>query len=140
LRLRGAGSRTMAAGLRVMILMAEDRPAWARRMYNERKARGWSQDDAISAMRAHSARQLPGNASLLRQYKRWEAGEITPNEFYQPIIAETFGTVTHAMFPVAPRRDADGSSLLPLPDCPGPVRTRQGRPWPQGNRIRRAAW
>ena len=35
--------------------MAEDRPAWARRMYNERQARGWSQADAIRAMRAHSA-------------------------------------------------------------------------------------
>ena len=58
--------------------MAEDRPAWARRMYNERQARGWSQADAIRAMRAHSAKELPGNASLLRQYKRWEAGEITP--------------------------------------------------------------
>ena len=34
--------------------MADDRPAWARRMYNERQARGWSQADAIRAMRAHS--------------------------------------------------------------------------------------
>jgi tetratricopeptide (TPR) repeat protein len=93
------------------ILMAEDRPAWARRMYNERQARGWSQADAIRAMRAHSAKELPGNASLLRQYKRWEAGEITPKEFYQPIIAETFGTVRHAMFPVAPKRDADADVL-----------------------------
>ena len=25
-------------------------------------------------------------------------------------------------------------------DCPGPGRTRQGRLWPQGNRIRRVAW
>ena len=76
--------------------MADDRPAWARRMYNERQARGWSQADAIRAMRAHSAKELPGTSSLLRQYKRWEAGEVTPREFYQPVIAETFGTVTHA--------------------------------------------
>jgi hypothetical protein len=27
-------------------------------------------------------------------------------------------------------------SLLPPPDCPRPVRTRQGRLWPQGNRTR----
>ena len=33
--------------------MADDRPAWARRMYNERQARGWSQADVIRAMRAH---------------------------------------------------------------------------------------
>ena len=25
-----------------------------------------------------------------------------PSEFYQPIIAKTFGTVTHAMFPMPP--------------------------------------
>src|SRR5690242_8591723 len=93
------------------ILMAEDRPAWARRMSNERQARGWSQADAIRAMRAHSAKELPSASSLLRQYKRWEAGEVTPKEFYQPIIARTFGTVTHAMFPVAPQRDVDSDVL-----------------------------
>jgi hypothetical protein len=91
--------------------MADDRPGWARRMYNERMARGWSQADVIKAMRARSAKELSGTSSLLRQYERWEAGEVTPNEFYQPVIAETFGTVTHAMFPVAPRRDADADVL-----------------------------
>jgi tetratricopeptide (TPR) repeat protein len=96
--------------------MADDRPAWARRMYNERHARGWSQADAVRAMRAHytsehRAKDLPSGASLLRQYKRWEAGEVTPNDFYQPIIAATFGTVTHAMFPVAAKRDADSDVL-----------------------------
>jgi hypothetical protein len=90
--------------------MADDRPAWARRMANERAARGWSQADVIRAMRAHyantySARELPGTSSLLREYKRWEAGEVQPDEFYQPIIAATFGTVTHAMFPASSRRD-----------------------------------
>ena len=93
--------------------MADDRPAWARRMYNERQARGWSQADAIRAMRRtlRAPRSCPVHASLLRQYKRWEAGEVTPKEFYQPIIAATFGTVTHAMFPVAPKRDADADVL-----------------------------
>ena len=93
--------------------MADDRPAWARRMYNERQARGWSQADAIRAMRAHYREHTPrsclSDASLLRQYKRWETGEVERRrkEFYQPIIAATFGTVTHAMFPVAPKHDAD---------------------------------
>ena len=101
--------------------MADDRPAWARRMYNERQARGWSQADAVRAMRAHysrehPARELPDSASLLRQYKRWEAGEVEPDRgravpLYKPIIAATFGTVTHAMFPVAPKRDADADVL-----------------------------
>ncbi len=34
-----------------------------------------------------------------------------PGEFYQPIIAATFGTVTHAVFPVLPKRDADADVL-----------------------------
>ena len=63
-------------------------------------------------MRAHAPGQLPSNASLLRQWKRWEAGETTPSaDFYQPIIAATFGTVTHAMFPVAPRHDPQAEVL-----------------------------
>ena len=101
--------------------MVDDRPAWARRMLSERQARGWSQADAIKAMRAHAPEdprthvqvELPSTSSLLRQYKRWEAGEVTPKEFYQPIIAETFGTVTHAMFPQAPGSHA-------IPRQPGP--------------------
>ncbi len=62
-------------------------------------------------MRAYSPGQLPGDASLLRQWKRWEAGEVQPTEFYQPIIAEAFGTATQAMFPVAPQRDAEADVL-----------------------------
>ncbi len=86
--------------------MIEDRPAWARRMTNEREARTWSQTDAVRAMHAHAApgEKLPDGVSLLRQWKRWEAGEVTPSDFYKTIIARTFGTVTHAMFPVPPRR------------------------------------
>ncbi len=101
--------------------MADDRPTWARRMYNERQARGWSQADAVRAMRAHYShehptKELPDSASLLRQYKRWEAGEVEPDRgkaepLYKPLIAATFGTVTHAMFPVAPKRDADADVL-----------------------------
>ena len=55
--------------------MADDRPAWARRMYNERQARGWSQAEAVRAMRAHAPGELPEDASLLRQWKRWESGQ-----------------------------------------------------------------
>ncbi len=95
--------------------MTDDRPAWARRMTNERKARGWSQAEAVRTMRMHAPvkpagdsgklTELPDNASLLRMWKRWENGEVTPSDFYKPIIAATFGTVTHAFFPVPPRRD-----------------------------------
>ncbi len=34
--------------------MTEDRPPWARRMTKEREARGWSQADAVRAMRLHA--------------------------------------------------------------------------------------
>ncbi len=94
--------------------MTEDRPAWARRMTNEREARGWSQAEAVRALKAHATSDEKihaDDASLLRQWKRWEAGEIKPGDFYQPIIARAFGTVTHAIFPVPPRRDTDADVL-----------------------------
>jgi tetratricopeptide (TPR) repeat protein len=94
--------------------MTEDRPAWARRMTNEREARHWSQAEAVRALKAHATSDEKihaDDASLLRQWKRWEAGEIKPGEFYQPIIARAFGTVTHAIFPVPPRRDTDADVL-----------------------------
>ncbi len=80
-------------------------------MANERKARGWSQAETVRAMRMHGGGQLPDNASLVRSWKRWESGAVTPSEFYQPIIAATFGTVTHAIFPVPSRRDPDSDLL-----------------------------
>jgi hypothetical protein len=98
--------------------MADDRPAWARRMTNERRARGWSQTDAVRAMQAHATEDehLPATDTLLRNWKRWEAGEVEPDRgkgqpFYKPIIARTFGTVTHAMFPVAAHRDEEADVL-----------------------------
>ena len=91
--------------------MSDDRPAWARRMAREREARDWSQADAVGAMRLHADKQLPDDASLVRQWKRWEAGEITPSDFYQQIIAATFGTVTHALFPKPGRRNGNAEIL-----------------------------
>ena len=91
--------------------MTDDRPGWARRMTREREARNWSQAEAVRAMRAHSRDPLPEDSSLLRQWKRWETGEHVPSDFYQPLIAVTFGTVTHALFPVEGRRDANAELL-----------------------------
>ncbi|MFF1371816.1 XRE family transcriptional regulator [Streptomyces virginiae] len=84
--------------------MSDDRPAWARRMAAERAARDWSQRDAVRALRAHAPTELPSDDSLIRQWKRWESG-ATPNDFYRPIIAAMFGTVTNALFPAPGRRD-----------------------------------
>ncbi|MFI1360790.1 XRE family transcriptional regulator [Streptomyces sp. NPDC020898] len=90
--------------------MTDDRPAWARRIAAERAARDWSQRDAVRALRAHAPTELPAEDSMIRQWKRWESGQ-TPNDFYQPIIAAVFGTVTHALFPAPARRDGDREIL-----------------------------
>jgi transcriptional regulator with XRE-family HTH domain len=91
--------------------MNDDRPAWARRITREREARNWSQADVVTAMRMHAPKELPDDASMLRQWKRWESGEHLPGEFYQPTIAAAFGTVTSAVFPEFGRRDANAEVL-----------------------------
>ncbi|MFE7665999.1 XRE family transcriptional regulator [Streptomyces celluloflavus] len=90
--------------------MTDDRPAWARRIAAERAARDWSQRDAVKALRAHATGELPADDSMIRQWKRWESGQI-PNEFYRPLIAAVFGTVTHALFPAPARRDGNSEIL-----------------------------
>ncbi|MFU8876357.1 XRE family transcriptional regulator [Micromonospora sp. SL4-19] len=92
-------------------MQSSDRPAWAARMRSERAARGWSQGDAVRALRAHSREALPADSTLLRNWKRWEAGGSEPDAFYKTLIAETFGTVTAAFFPPQASRDADSALL-----------------------------
>ncbi|WP_433315884.1 XRE family transcriptional regulator [Micromonospora chersina] len=84
-----------------------DRPVWATRLRAERTARGWSQGEAVRAMRAHAAEQLPADSTLLRNWKRWEAGGSEPDAFYKALIAKTFGTVTAAFFPPTTPHDAE---------------------------------
>lgn len=100
--------------------MDDERPAWARRLANERHARGWSYTDVAKALQAHAtageAKSLPDFESIKRNWRRWESGEKEPdggkaNLFYKPIIARMFGTVTHAIFPVQPQRDANRDVL-----------------------------
>lgn len=83
--------------VRLMIEDHIDRPEWAQRLRREREVRGWSQSDAVAAMRTFSDAPLP--AGLLDQWKRWERGRNRPDEFYRPLIAATFGTVTESIFP-----------------------------------------
>lgn len=90
--------------------MSDGRPAWAQRIAAERVARDWSQRDAVKALRAHATDEIPADESMIRQWKRWESGTI-PSEFYRPLIAAVFGTVTHALFPAPSRRDG-GSEIL----------------------------
>ncbi|MEQ7008821.1 XRE family transcriptional regulator [Actinopolymorpha sp. B17G11] len=87
--------------------MAVNLPAWAERIRRERVLRGWSQADAVRALLTHGGDSLPGREHVLRRWKSWEAGEHKPDDRYQGLIAATFGTARHAMFPVG-RRDASG--------------------------------
>jgi len=87
--------------------MTDDRPAWARRIRTEREVPGWSQPETVRALRAHAAKELPSHDSLVRRWKSWEAGEHEPDNFYKPLIAHTFGTVTDAFFPRRGGRDGD---------------------------------
>lgn len=91
--------------------MSDDRAPWARRIAAERVARGWSQLEAVRALRAHATTELPSDDSMVRQWKRWESGSM-PGEFYRPIIAATFGTVTAALFPEPGRRNGDREILV----------------------------
>jgi hypothetical protein len=83
----------------------------AQRMRAEREARNWSQRDAVRHLRMHSTEPLPAEDSLIRSWKKWEAGDHLPDSFYRPLIAEMFGTVTAAMFPDPPA-PATGPVLL----------------------------
>ncbi len=82
------------------------RPAWARRLRTEREARGWSQAQTVRVLRAHADTTLPSDATLLRNWKRWESGRSEPDDFYQALIARAFGTVTGAFLPVPSTRDS----------------------------------
>ncbi|MFD4481543.1 XRE family transcriptional regulator [Streptomyces sp. NPDC058471] len=84
--------------------MSDDRPDWARRMVAEREARGWSQLRAVRALMPRLDADAPAEHDMLRQWKRWEAGEAYPRK-YAPAIAATFGTTTFAFFPVEGQRD-----------------------------------
>jgi len=71
----------------------------ARRLRDERTARNMSQREAVQRLRMYSPDELPSEESLIRTWKRWEAGDHLPDAFYRPLIAKLFGTVTAAFFP-----------------------------------------
>jgi hypothetical protein len=66
-----------------------ERPDWADRLRRERDVRGWSQADAVAAMRTFSDVPLPDG--LLDQWKRWERGRNKPDEFYRPSLRPRLG-------------------------------------------------
>lgn len=87
----------------------DGRPSWARRIRDERKARGWSQAQFVRALQENSDSEL--STSTLRRVKSWEAGDHVPDDFYRPLIAKTFGTVTGAIWPELPKRESDAELL-----------------------------
>jgi transcriptional regulator with XRE-family HTH domain len=91
---------------------SDERPSWARRLRSEREARGWSVRQAVRAMVMSSEKPLVEEDSLVRYWRRWEAGEVMPDEFHQPIIAKIFDTVTHAFFPAPTRRDGNSEIVV----------------------------
>ena len=76
-----------------------ERPGWAERLRHERVIRGWSQAEAVRALRVHFVADATGDAGLLHAWQRWEAGLAEPADPYQRALARTFGTVTAALFP-----------------------------------------
>jgi transcriptional regulator with XRE-family HTH domain len=78
--------------------MTEQLKPWAQRIRAEREARGWSQQQAVDALRMTASRPLPDDASLLRTWKGWERGAHLPGRQYRREIAATFGTVSTILF------------------------------------------
>src|SRR5690606_2746010 len=96
--------------------MAKQRPHWAERIRSMRIAKGLSQAEAAEAMREHAPlrpdgtrTELPRSESITHRWKKWEAGENRPDDFYGPLIAAVLGTVTSALFP--PELDKKSAEL-----------------------------
>lgn len=89
---------------------------WGERIRRERDRRRWSQSDAVAELRRVAREQhkveLPSTESLLRVWKRWEAGGGIRQD-YQRYLATLFSTVSGALFPPARRIE-----LLPSGDVP----------------------
>lgn len=108
-------------------MAASERPEWAERMRCERVARGWSQSDAVRALRRSSSVVLP--TSLLDQWKRWERGRNRPDAFYRPLIAAMFDLAVESLFggarPVPVGHDACQSATgLETGEWEDPVKRR----------------
>lgn len=80
------------------------RVEWGERLKRERDRRGWSQSEAVAALRREAREQhgveLADEASLLRSWKRWEAGGGIRQD-HRRYVASMFATVSGALFPPA---------------------------------------
>lgn len=75
------------------------RPGAASRLRAARLSGGMSQRTAVHALRACSSAALPSEETLIRSWKKWEAGTHRPDAFYRPLIARALGTAADVLFP-----------------------------------------
>ena len=93
--------------------MIEDRPAWARRMTNEREARSWSQADAVRAMQAHAAtdEKLPGRRKPAPPVEAVGIGRGHARRLLQADHRQNVRDRHARDVPVPPKHDAEGDVL-----------------------------
>lgn len=68
----------------------------ARMLTGARADRGWSRRELARQLRAAAARRpdepvLPGDESLIRSIRRWENGEVWPDELNRALLAAVYG-------------------------------------------------
>lgn len=82
--------------------MGSETPLWADRMRRDRLARQMSVRDAVERLRLHANPEVlhPDDDSLVRMWRRWEAGgtKTVPDPIYQRAIARMFGSIPDAYF------------------------------------------
>lgn len=97
-----------------------------------RSARGWSQPRLVRELRQAAARrghQLPADASVKRRIASWENGHSTPDDFYGPLLCDTYG-VTAAELGLAHGAGPDSALLdASYPDSPDAAIHAVGQLW-----------
>jgi hypothetical protein len=63
-------------------------------------------------MQAHADGKIASHATALRNWKRWESGEVDePDNFHKPYLARTFGLPVATLFPQPPSNKAETELL-----------------------------
>lgn len=96
----------------------EQRPAWAKRIEEERRARGWTFANAALHLRQRDSR-LPDTATIAKYWsQRWEPGKRKPGDRYRPHLCTLLG-LPHELFddgytdaPTAPYVRLSGTTTL----------------------------
>lgn len=106
--------------------MPEEVPPWAARLRAERRNRDWSQRDLarelVEAASKEARGSLPERESIVRNIKKWEAGEHQPKDPYRLLYCRVFGLEEADLFdPAKPqRRDIVRTDLITIEPTPYP--------------------